>query len=348
MGERVLEFLSRKAILPKYGFPVDVVELDILGGRSGFAAQGIALQRDLSQAIAEYAPGNKIVADKLVWESSGIKIMPGKSPPAKYYRYDDGGLFEQWNEKPDGARGLRQYLTPDWGFATEMNYKPVEPQRKTERLYTTRPFFGGFAGGKEPAAREMRGASVTAAAPGSLFILSEGRGKKGFHICLACGRHSEKRLPKHRTLYGAPCEGKMAKYSYGYELVTDVARLSFPGLASAADAYSLGYALLLGAAETLGAPETDLNVALSRERASAGVSIILYDNAPGGAGLVDRLARDDAIFGAALNSAARRVAGDCGCDSSCYGCLRSYRNQFVHERLDRARAGGFLGDAGAG
>lgn len=348
LGERVLEFLSRKAILPKYGFPVDVVELDILGGRSGFAAQGIALQRDLSQAIAEYAPGNKIVADKLVWESSGIKIMPGKLPTSKYYRYCDDGLFEQWNEKPDGARGLRQYLTPDWGFATEMNYKPVEPQRKTERLYTTRPFFGGFAGGKEPAAREMRGAIVTAAAPGSLFILSEGRGKKGFHICLACGRHSEKRLPKHRTLYGAACEGRMGKYSYGYELVTDVARLSFPGLASSADAYSLGYALLLGGAETLGAPETDLNVALSRERASAGVSIVLYDNAPGGAGLVDRLARDDAVFGAALKNAARRVAGDCGCDSSCYGCLRSYRNQFVHERLDRARARGFLGDAGAG
>ena len=348
LGARALEFLSRKAILPKYGFPVDVVELDILGGTSGFAARGIALQRDLSQAIAEYAPGNKIVANKYVWESSGIKIMPGKSPPAKYYRYDEGGLFEQWNEKPEGARGVSQYLTPDWGFATEMNYKPVEPQRKSERLYATRPFFGGFAGGEAPAESVMRGVSVTAAAPGSLFILSEGRGKKGFHICLACGRHSDKRLRKHRTLYGAPCEGKMGKYSYGYELVTDVARLSFPGLADAADAYSLGYALLLGAAETLGAPETDLNVALSRERASAGVSIVLYDNAPGGAGLVDRLARDDAVFGYALESAARRVAGGCGCDSSCYGCLRSYRNQFVHERLDRARARGFLGDGGGG
>ena len=348
LGERTLEFLSRKAILPKYGFPVDVVELDILGGTSGFAAQGIALQRDLSQAIAEYAPGNKIVANKFVWESSGIKIMPGKSPPAKYYRYDDAGLFEQWNEKPDGASGARQYLTPEWGFATEMNYRAVEPQRKSERLYTTRPFFGGFEGGKAPAERDMRGVSVTAAAPGSLFILSEGRGKKGFHVCLACGRHSEKRQSKHRTLYGAPCEGKMAKYSYGYELVTDVARLSFRGLADADDAYSLGYALLLGAAETMGAPETDLNVALSREQAAAGVSIVLYDNAPGGAGLVDRLARHPAVFGGALESAASRVAGDCGCDSSCYGCLRSYRNQFVHERLDRKRALAFLGDAGAG
>ena len=27
-GERTLNFLSRKAVIPKYGFPVDVVELD--------------------------------------------------------------------------------------------------------------------------------------------------------------------------------------------------------------------------------------------------------------------------------------------------------------------------------
>lgn len=27
-GEQTLNFLSRKAVIPKYGFPVDVVELD--------------------------------------------------------------------------------------------------------------------------------------------------------------------------------------------------------------------------------------------------------------------------------------------------------------------------------
>jgi predicted Fe-S protein YdhL (DUF1289 family) len=31
------------------------------------------------------------------------------------------------------------------------------------------------------------------------------------------------------------------------------------------------------------------------------------------------------------------VAGDCGCDerTSCYGCLRNYRNQFAHQHLQR-------------
>ena len=58
--ESTLNFLSRKAVIPKYGFPVDVVELDTRP-RHG-KRTGVALQRDLSQAIAEYAPGGKAMA----------------------------------------------------------------------------------------------------------------------------------------------------------------------------------------------------------------------------------------------------------------------------------------------
>lgn len=39
-----------------------------------------------------------------------------------------------------------------------------------------------------------------------------------------------------------------------------------------------------------------------------------------------------------LENARKRVQGGCGCDSSCYGCLRSYRNQFAHPHLNRTKA----------
>ncbi len=48
------------------------------------------------------------------------------------------------------------------------------------------------------------------------------------------------------------------------------------------------------------------------------------------------------VFRAMLENARKRVLGNCGCDSSCYGCLRSYRNQFAHPHLHRARALEFL------
>ncbi|MCY4001228.1 MAG: helicase-related protein [Bacteroidetes bacterium] len=81
--EMIINFLSRKAIIPKYGFPVDVVELDVRS--SDGRPTGVTLQRDLSQAIAEYAPGGKVVANKQEWESYGIKLVPGKGLTIRYY-----------------------------------------------------------------------------------------------------------------------------------------------------------------------------------------------------------------------------------------------------------------------
>ena len=66
-------------------------------------------------------------------------------------------------------------------------------------------------------------------------------------------------------------------------------------------------------------------------------SIVLYDNVPGGTGLVAQLEREE-VFAAVLEHARERVRGGCGCDSSCYGCLRSYRNQFAHPHLARTDA----------
>jgi hypothetical protein len=64
---------------------------------------------------------------------------------------------------------------------------------------------------------------------------------------------------------------------------------------------------------------------------------VLYDNVPGGAALVAQL-EQESIFKEMLRNARQRVQGNCGCDSSCYGCLRSYRNQFAHPHLDRKGA----------
>ena len=43
-----------------------------------------------------------------------------------------------------------------------------------------------------------------------------------------------------------------------------------------------------------------------------------------------------------LGNTRERAQGKYGCGLSCYGCLRSYRNQFAHPHLDRARDLAFL------
>ena len=336
--EQTLSFLSRKAAIPKYGFPVDVVELDTRSGKAREAV-GVALQRDLSQAIAEYAPGGKVIADKREWESVGVKMVPGKALHTPYYQYDEARNFMQKEESEPRPSGMRQYLIPQFGFVTGLFQPPKEPRGRVRRLYTTRPFFKGFGADVLPETKHLLGIAVTKAAPGTLVVLCEGHNRQGFYICLTCGSHLTEQEHEHRTPWDTLCSGTLRHFSLGHELVTDVVRLQMPNLDGEWTAYSVGYALLLGAAERLGVPDTDLNVTIAGVDATATVasttaSIVLYDNVPGGAGLVAQLERED-VFTEVLRHARERVSGGCGCDSSCYGCLRSYRNQFAHPHLDR-------------
>ena len=341
-GWSTLEFLSRKAVIPKYGFPVDVVELHTWQvGRDGAK---VALQRDLAQAIAEYAPGGKVVANKLEWESCGIRKVSGKEWPVRVYRYDDSRGFEQWTEGTSDAPAnvWKKYLIPRFGFVTPMFRAPKPPKRRAHRVYSTRPYFQGFTEAGAGAARTRCGLQVSSAASGTLVILCEGHGGRGFLVCRSCGAHSAKRAAKHESPSGRECKGTLKQFSLGHELVTDVIRMEFPALSDQWSAYSVAYAVLLGAADALGVPQNDLNVTIAAGSEKGASAVVLYDNVPGGAGLVTQL-DDDEVLSRVLRGAHGRVEGRCGCDVSCYGCLRSYRNQFAHPHLDRQRALQVLG-----
>ena len=332
--ERVINFLSRKAVIPKYGFPVDVVELDVRS--SDGRRTGVSLQRDLSQAIAEYAPGGKVVANKKEWESCGVKSVPGKEWPVRYYKYDDARNFRQWNENDSTADfDRRKYLIPKFGFVTPLFMRATEPKGRARRLYTTRPFFPGFD--TQPEAKTILGVEVTKAVPGELVILCEGKNRQGFYICRTCGRHMAEPKAKHKSPSNAECKASLERFSLGHELTTDVACLQFPSLYEEWDAYSVAFAVLLGAADTLEVPATDLNVTITGRYRTGESAVVLYDNVPGGAGLVAQLENEE-VFANVLLAARDRVHGNCGCDLSCYGCLRSYRNQFSHAYLNRNRA----------
>ena len=74
----MIDFLVRNNVLPKYGFPVDTVELlpDVSAVGSNKALQ---LARDLQMAIAEYAPGSQVIADGKMYTSRYIRKMPSKA-----------------------------------------------------------------------------------------------------------------------------------------------------------------------------------------------------------------------------------------------------------------------------
>jgi hypothetical protein len=355
--ENVLEFLSRKAVIPKYGFPVDVVELDPHRTERNQQASDVLLQRDLGIAISEFAPTSQLVANKKVWTSHGLKKVPEREWPRKYYkRCPQHNVFLAW--KPGEPEPLApcgdspatfQYVVPVFGFMTNRE-KPKEPTSRPSKIFTTRPYFSRPASPDrgDIAMRATSGLpllTIKKASPGWMVVLCEGRRGGGFYICAQCGsgfRNLPKRLALHKNALDQDCRGKLERVSLGHEFVTDVLQLQFhAGPIGRVDtvwfAFALAYAVVEGAAEILEVPSTDLTATVGYlTLQSVFPPIVLYDSVPGGAGLV-ALLEEEHILRACLEAARKRVRGDCGCDeeTSCYGCLRSYRNQFAHQHLQR-------------
>src|SRR6185312_1828034 len=83
-GADLLSTLAGRNVLPKYGFPVDVVPLRT----SHIAlreAKSVSLDRDLRIAISEYAPGAGVVAAKKLWVSAGLHLLPNRGLPERQY-----------------------------------------------------------------------------------------------------------------------------------------------------------------------------------------------------------------------------------------------------------------------
>ena len=183
--------------------------------------------------------------------------------------------------------------------------------------------------------------TVRKASPGLMVVLCEGRRGDGFYICGGCGAGFRNRQSRHKTPQGQDCRGTLEQVSLGHEFVTDVLQLQFrPARQNETDivssAFSVAYAVVEGAAEVLEVPSVDLSTTVAHSDQHGLPPIILYDNVPGGAGLVARLEKEEVLKNC-LQAALKRVEGACGCapNTSCYGCLRSYRNQFAHQILQR-------------
>ncbi|MDH7480614.1 MAG: DEAD/DEAH box helicase [Armatimonadota bacterium] len=349
--EDVLSFLSRKAVIPKYGFPVDVVELDTQRTQQSQEASEVLLQRDLSIAISEFAPTSKLIANKKEWTSYGLKKVAEREWPLKFYkRCPRHNVFLQWEkgqpepETPCGDNlAVSKYVIPLFGFVTNRD-KPNEPKSRTARLFTTHPYFAGSLGSEPdiidiPPNNPM--IKMKKASPGLMVVLCEGIRGDGFYICQECGAGFRKCEKTHKTPYGQNCDGMLEQVSLGHEFITDVVQLQFCSeapndIGPVWFAYSLAYALVEGAAEVLEVPPNDLNATVASNSQLTIPPIVIYDDVPGGAGLVARL-EDKDILKECLQLARERVSGRCGCDegTSCYGCLRSFRNQFAHQFLQR-------------
>ncbi|MGI6636402.1 MAG: DEAD/DEAH box helicase [Christensenellales bacterium] len=364
--QELIDFLVRNNILPKYGFPVDTVELHtdaIMLPESNRPR----MQRDLQLAVAEYAPGSQVVADGKLYTSRYIRKLNARTAENWEFGWitkcenPDCGTVNFRKQRPgndelciacDTKINRKKWLKtiePRRGFISE---RPTEVKMtKPDRMYRTEDYYVGdqqrhvidtlrFTINNLPIVIE----STT---NDSLVVSTLGR----FSVCNICGYAMEGEdtpIGKHKNEIDRDCQSdKGQPYFLTHEFKTDVAKITFEGVES--DQYgvmiSTLYAMLEATARVLDVERNDLRGCLYKSKSRQGkmsYSLILYDAVAGGAGHIRRLVTQDGKVLHKVIISAYNITKGCDCEPSCYKCLRNYYNQKIHNDLDRMEVVSFL------
>ncbi len=261
-----------------------------------------------------------------------------------------------------GAReafGEARYWVRPPGFAHPVSWdEDTSPDDQPARSYATRAKLEAPAPPENAAWTMVTGRVRRHFMRETLLVTNSGPRQEGYTYCTTCGRieptaaHGGELSGPHRKPFpddrdpGCP-GGRVAKgICLGMDFITDILLLSLrldypvrlaPGFLPTEIALrTLAEALASAACEVLGLEpgeiQADFRAALT-EGGQNGyeAEIYLYDTLPGGAGF-SRLAGERA---GEVVERALEILSRCDCDVSCYKCLRSFKNKFEHDRLDR-------------
>ena len=357
---QLLGFLASRNVLPKYGFPIDVVELKLPD--AGQKSRELELDRDLRIAIKEYAPGETVVAGGRLWKAEGIRQPPkGEELPEYHWKVcGDCKAFRSHIESvsPDcplcgssksrPSNGSGKFVTPRHGFVGK---DAGEPHKRPSRRTGSHIYFGSYRD-EPPEFIEVRELSnnvtvlARASTQGRIVTINGGR----YRFCQWCGRgeatsakkrgksgHDDLRRP------GRKCAGAMNFAQLGHDYLTDVLEIRFEGAHRSHycdTAMNSLLSALLAAVPELGINRDDVDGTLNSSGLDTPQGMVIFDSVPGGAGYSQRIfERLPQLFNAAC-----QLVSSCSCQetSSCYGCLRNYRNQFFHDELSRGDAKALL------
>lgn len=367
-SEDILAFLSRKNVLPKYGFPVDTVEMNIVD-RSNKFRLGLQLQRDLSMAISEYAPDSQIVANGNLITSRYIRKIPNMN--WKQFNYiicdcktlnihvhtTDHNVSDLGNCKQCGksleVSKRKTFLVPAFGFEADGDKISKPGLKKPERTFSSDAYYVGYREEVKVNKFQIGSSQIELgiSTGDEMAILNE----SNFYVCESCGyselmekEFTRIKRKKHNKPNGYSCKNDgsniLKRFSLGYRYETDVVQLRFvsPDLIEYDKALSVLYGVILGVCSYLNIEQRDISGCLqyfyNTDTHRPNYSIILYDKTPGGAGHVRRL-NDAKVLEGVLNETFNMMNNcDCGGeakDTSCYSCIRNYYNQKYHDILQR-------------
>jgi hypothetical protein len=324
--DELVGLLAREEILPSYGFPIDVMQLDIRNhprAEEGARAERYRMERTGTLAIRDYAPGNELVVDGHLFTVAGLsqvnrKTLKEQKPTimglaaclscARVEKLAADGAIPERCPRCGSASLVRQDVVVPQGFATDPFVRPGRAGRRPERPRSTAFFQDvGTAPVAEPWVEVTPRIRTRYLRTVSLFALGRGWSDEGFDLCLTCGRaapahplqppaaHHPRLLTRRTTQRRPPrCTGELRRTWIGYRYQTDGLELCLEGALPAPPSIdrgrplpSVAQALRLAAARILEVDVRELEQ-LSWTTVEAS-TIVLFDQRPGGSGYMPLL-----------------------------------------------------------
>lgn len=358
--KKTIEVLAESGVLPKYGFPTDLVQLFLVEQENALPDERLELSRGLRQAIREYAPGSEIVAGKRVWHSCGIAkprersyetrrfgVCSNKDCRAFVVPIDTGEDEMDCPLCSSKIKLTNRILVPSSGFrGKEVPGRNATLRRPRNHGFIDIKFVQNWTDGNELSWVEMPGGKlgIRYAGNGMLYAINRGPSSRGFKVCSYCGAAAP---AEEQITHEKWCISKETQHytGLGTDFTTDVLELTFAlddrHPRDPSEWRSLMWALVQAAVSLMNIPEGEIGATAYTNFNTGDESVLLYDNVPGGAGRVLQLNRD---IDGLLQKAYEIVSTcDCGEDSCCYGCLCNYHNQGEQDQLSRGAAMRILG-----
>jgi len=363
----IISVLAKRDFLPRYAFPLDVVNLVTTKTRwSGDS--DVELSRDRGIAIAEFAPGSQVIAHKKVFTSSGLYVVSRADRPIRKW-YSKCPSCEQIRTSPTQNELFRN-CTICQNRISHQSIKPfVEPGAFSIRMENDN--LGGSRHRRSTLIRQRQTLThfidsvakddfklvglfqLALKKDGNLFRYNLGPGNKGFILCQSCGwsvpQHGFKagKMQKHKKLRGLSSSNdcpdnpwpKPIAFGHQFQSFCLIVRPTINPI----PVESLAFSLQRGLCLTLEIEPSDIGVSWrwrTKRGSETSAEIILYDRAPGGSGFVNEGYENWQL----VVNMAQEICESCICEDACYDCLKSYTNQSYHEMLDRRKIIAFLRD----
>lgn len=349
-----LKELANNNLIPKYGFPTDLVEMRLINDEDDIDKK-YELTRDIKVALSEYVPNSEIMVDKEIIVSHYINKFDKLEE--QYYsecnkchktilKYDNHfSKCPECNE-PIQQESIKLFRTPKFGFTGEID-KNFRSELKPKKSYSSPLKYVGNGKLDKDKIEVNEHLQFSNFKDDELLLVNE----NSFFICEKCGygficnNDKEKFKPEiqkeHKTAYSKKCTNtKLIREALGFSYKTDILKMIFSSLhfENYEQGLSTLYAILEGIALAFDIERNDIDGIYLRQNNQD--IFVLFDTVPGGAGHVKRLLNKEEML-EAFKFAYKKVNQKC-CDTSCYKCIRNYRNQKYHELLKRELAKDYL------